>query len=94
MISRWWLVLLDLFIGDRLGGLFAARDGFYAIRTGQRSKLKQCRFDDAHAAIKDALVIQAPVGPWKMICFNTITMEANNMYLPLFTRWRAIESRP
>lgn len=55
MISRWWLVPLDLAFGGRLGAMFAARDAFFAVREGQRAARAQRRFDEARRAVSGAL---------------------------------------
>ena len=38
MSPRWWLVPLDLALGGRLGALFAARDGFFAMREDAKAR--------------------------------------------------------
>lgn len=38
MISRWWLLPIDLLLGSRFGAFYAARDDFHAVRDGQRNR--------------------------------------------------------
>lgn len=38
-----------------MGAIFAGRDSFYAVRDGQKSRIKQSRFDEAHRVVRGAL---------------------------------------